>query len=147
MVHAYAPSLSRSRRSSIMGNEHPCCAHNSSLRRPCTQACLTASNYHEPSICLSTTHKYHVFQVLNAACDHICTRNVTTKRLQWNLSKTTAQGTFKTRSPLPRGLFIRRHLTGISIPWCWFQWSSSTGGRLIQVVALTDFTLLVVSGP
>ena len=36
--------------------------------------------------------------------------------VQWNLSKTTAQGTFKTRSLLPGGLLIQGHLTGNSIP-------------------------------
>ena len=60
-----------------------------------------------------------------------------------NLSKTTtAQGTFKMWSLLPGGLLIQGHLTGNSIPWSWFQWSSRTDGRLIRVVALTGFTVL-----
>ena len=60
-------------------------------------------------------------------------------RLQRNLSETTAQGTFKTWSPLPGGFLIQGHLTGNSTPWSWLQWSSGTGGRLIRVVALTGF--------
>ena len=64
-------------------------------------------------------------------------------RVQCNLSKTTAQGTFKTWSLLPGGLLIQGHLTGNSIPWSWLQWSSETGGRLIRVVALTGFTVCV----
>ena len=63
--------------------------------------------------------------------------------IQRNLSKTTSQGTFfRTWSLLPGGLLIQGHLIGNSIPWCWFQWSSRTGGRLIRVVALTGFTVL-----
>ena len=61
--------------------------------------------------------------------------------IQWNLSKTTARGTFKTWSLLPGGLLIQGDLTGNSIPWSWFQWSSRTGGRLIRVVSLTGFTV------
>ena len=61
--------------------------------------------------------------------------------LQWNLSKTNAQRTFKTWSLLPGGLLIQGHLTGNSIPWSWFQWSSRTGGHLVRVIGLTGFTV------
>ena len=63
--------------------------------------------------------------------------------LQWSLSKTTAHGTFKTWSLLPGGFPIQGHLTGNSITWSWFQWSSRTGSRLIRVVALTGFTTCI----
>ena len=62
--------------------------------------------------------------------------------IQWDLSKTTvAHGTFKTWCLLPGGLLIQGYLTGNSIPWSCFQWSSRKGCRLIRVVALTGFTV------
>ena len=63
--------------------------------------------------------------------------------LQRNLRKTTARRTLKTWSLSPGGLInIQGHLTGNSIPWSWFQWSSRTGGRRIRVRVLTGSTVL-----
>ena len=70
------------------------------------------------------------------------TGTTSTMLIQWNLSKTTPQGTFKMRSLLPGGLLIQGHLTATSIFWCWFQWSSRTGGRLIRAVAFTGFSVV-----
>ena len=54
------------------------------------------------------------------------------------LSKTTAaQGTFKMWSLLPGGLLIQGQLSGNSIPWSWFPWSSLTGGRLDRFYCIT----------
>ena len=47
----------------------------------------------------------------------------------------------QTCSLLPGGLLIRGHLTGNSIPSCWFQQSSRTGGRLFRVAALPGFAV------
>ena len=48
------------------------------------------------------------------------------------------------KGPSKRGLLTQGHLAGNSIPWCWLQWSSRTGGRLIRVVALPDFTVIII---